>query len=164
MKKINKSVHARLKSFLNIDAFWGKKPEVGVIYNPQVTSFEPYTSLRRTARWIQCVSRRQSSLTIKPTSACAVSCYSARSSTLSGQFPRCLYPVEDIVYVSLCQLHMCKYSPLVHFHPNRAEGRIKHLHICILALRGVQHWWTLMCVVDLSHGIELCVSRIPAQH
>ena len=79
---------------------------------------------------------------------------------------RCLYPVEDIVHVSLClqKVRMCKYSPPVHFHPNGAEGRIKHLHICILALRRVQHWWTLMCVVDLSlwttHGTELCVSHI----
>lgn len=70
--------------YINTNHFWEHLDSV--IYNLQVTSFEPYTSLRRTVRWIPCVSHRQSSLTIKPTFACVVNCYSARLSTLSGQY------------------------------------------------------------------------------
>lgn len=76
-----------------------------LICNFQVTSFEPYMSLRRTVRWTPCVSRHQSLLTTKPTFACAASCYSARLSTLSGQF----WPVCTPYNIYRCLFCRCIY-------------------------------------------------------
>lgn len=74
-----------------------------MIFDLQVTSFEPYTSLRRTVRWTPCVSRHQSWLIIKLTFACVASYYSARLSTLSGQF----WHKQWCIYVSVLDWLLC---------------------------------------------------------
>lgn len=107
------SVLLKLRAELFSDSF---------ICGLQVTSFEPYMSRRRTVRWTPCVSRHQSWLTIKLTFACVASCYSARLSTLSGQF----WPKQLCMYVCICSWLMGLYGWVqVHVHAPPWQQREK---------------------------------------